>query len=410
MRRLAGAAGRDSLNAVGLISGTSADGVDAAVVRVKGTGRSLALEVLDTRTMDYPNDLKNRVLAAAAAPASEITALHSELGEFFAAAALQSIEAAGLKPEAVHVLGSHGQTVFHCPPDRQAETCGATLQLGDGCVLARGTGVLTVSDFRAADMASGGEGAPLVPYLDWALFHKLDGATVALNLGGIANVTFVPGAGDAVRDAPPAEGSPVPADLIGFDTGPANMALDALASRLLPGAPACDRDGKATAKGKVDERLLAGLLEDPFFKRPPPKSTGRESFGAPYLERMLREGEGLPPEDLLATAAALVAETIAAAVRDFLDPELFPPARIVVSGGGVHNCALMAMLDERFYPIPILTSSAFGVPVDGKEAVLFAVLAAETIAGTPTGIPAVTGASRPCVLGKISLPPGTRLF
>jgi anhydro-N-acetylmuramic acid kinase len=412
MRRLAAAAGRDSLIAVGLISGTSADGADAAVVRIKGTGPSLAIEVLHSHTIDYPAGLKERVLAASAAPACEIAALHYELGDFFSAAALEAIEAAGLEPERVHVLGSHGQTVFHCPPSQSEAASpphGATLQIGDGCLLANRTGIPTVSDFRAADIACGGEGAPLVPYLDWVLFHKLDGATVALNLGGIANVTFVPGAGDAAQEPTPGEG-PVPSDVMGFDTGPANMVLDALARKLLPGAPACDRDGKATASGKADERLLARLLDDPFFKRPPPKSTGRESFGAPYLERMLREGEGLSPEDLLATAATLVAETVAAAVRDFLDPALFPPARIVVSGGGVHNCALMAMLDERFYPIPILSSSAFGLPVDGKEAILFAVLAAETIAGTPTSIPAVTGASSACVLGKVSLPAGMRLF
>jgi len=407
MKRLAAVAGRDSVIAVGLISGTSADGVDAAVVRVKGTGPSLALEVLNARTVDYPAALKERVLAAAGAPASEIAGLHYELGGFFAHAALLSVEAAGLKPAAVDVLGSHGQTVFHRPPSRGEG--GATLQIGDGCVLARRTGIPTISDFRAADMALGGEGAPLVPYLDWVLFRELDGATVALNLGGIANVTFIPGA-EETQEPGAAEAGPVPAGVIGFDTGPANMILDGLATRLLPGAPSCDRDGKATVLGIVNGRLLAHLRDDPFFKRPPPKSTGRESFGGPYLENLLREGGDLSPEDLLATAATLVAETVAAAVRDFMAPALFPPARIVVSGGGVHNCALMAMLDERFYPIPIQTSSAFGVPVDGKEAVLFAVLAAETIAGTPTSIPAVTGALSATVLGKISLPAGMRLF
>ncbi len=423
MKRLEAISRKHTRIAVGLISGTSADGVDAAVVRIKGSGESLTLKVLHSSTLDYPAELRERALAACSLTAPEIAELHFELGWIFAGAALKAIEAAGLKPSDVDVLGSHGQTVCHAPPGHRenhkashltegtrpppdlAQTgcqdvpSGATLQLGDGCVLAHATDIVTVSDFRAADMAAGGQGAPLVPYLDWALFRKLEGPTVALNLGGIANITIVPG----VEDLPDGKGLE---KVVGFDTGPANMVLDGLAHRLLPGAPPCDRDGKAAAHGKVIRSLLDRLLSNPYFDMSPPKSSGREDFGDAYVEEFIKLGEGQPVEDLLATAAALSAETVAAAVNDFMDPALYPPARIVVSGGGIHNCPLMAMLAELFYPIPLQSSAAFGVSAGGKEAVLFALLAAETLSGKATSLPAVTGSAIPGVLGKISLPSG----
>jgi len=413
MKRLEAISRKDVRIAVGLISGTSADGVDAAVVRIKGSGESLTLKVLHSSTLAYPDELRERALAAASLTAPEIAELHFELGWIFAGAALKAIDAAGLKPSDVDILGSHGQTVCHVPPGQRDEgsipgrglgtaNCrdcpsGATLQIGDGCVLAHATGIVTVSDFRAADMAAGGQGAPLVPYLDWALFGKLEGPTVALNLGGIANITIVPG----VEDLPAGEGLE---KVVGFDTGPANMVLDGLAQRLLPGAPPCDRDGKAAAHGEVIQPLLDRLLANPYFKKSPPKSSGREDFGDAYVEELIELGKGKPVEDLLATAAALSAETVAAAVSDFMDPDLYPPARIVVSGGGIHNCPLMATLAELFYPIPLQSSAAFGVSAGGKEAVLFALLAAETLSGKATSLPAVTGSDIPGVLGKISLP------
>ena len=421
MKRLEAISRKDVRIAVGLISGTSADGVDAAVVRIKGSGESLTLKVLHSSTLAYPDELRGRALAAASLTAPDVAELHFELGWIFAGAALKAIEAAGLKPADVDVLGSHGQTVCHAPPGQQenyrnsnpeegsipgrglgtanCRECpsGATLQLGDGCVLAHATDIVTVSDFRAADMAAGGQGAPLAPYLDWALFGKLEGPTVALNLGGIANITIVPG----VEDLPAGKGLE---KVVGFDTGPANMVLDGLAHRLLPGAPPCDKDGKAAAHGDVIQPLLDRLLANPYFKKSPPKSSGREDFGDEYVEEFIKLGEGHPVEDLLATAAALSAATVAAAVNAVMDPSLYPPARIVVSGGGIHNCPLMAMLAELFYPIPLQSSAAFGVSAGGKEAVLFALLAAETLSGKATSLPAVTGSATPGVLGKISLP------
>lgn len=392
----------DSRFVAGLISGTSADGVDAALVRISGTGSSLSLEISFHGTVPYDDELRARVLAAGNATAREITDLHFDLGRFFAQALRRFAGEAGVDLHSLDLIGSHGQTIWHAPPS--AGKKGATLQLGDGNVLAEETGLVTITDFRAADLAAGGEGAPLVPYLDWALFHHLPGTTMALNLGGIANVTIVPGGvanggtGDGGRQAGP-EG------VIGFDTGPANMVLDALAARLLPGAPAFDREGAAAARGRVHEPLLRDLLKNAYFECRPPKSTGRELFGESFVEEILEKGRELDRDDLIATTAQLTASSVADAVERFVDRALLPLGRVVVSGGGVHNSTLMNMLSERFHPVPVLPSSRFGMPVDGKEAVLFAVLASETLRGTPTGIPRVTGASGSRLLGKISLPP-----
>ncbi len=413
---------RDSRLAAGLISGTSADGVDAAVVRVSGSGPTLSVEILFHGTAAYDDDLRARVLAAGRADAPEIANLHFDLGRFFAAALRRMVKESGIDPSEVDLVGSHGQTVWHDPPSggKKGATLqlgdgnvlaeeygkkGATLQLGDGNVLAEESGLVAVTDFRAADLAAGGEGAPLVPYLDWALFRDLPGTTVALNLGGIANVTVVPGrAGDGPLAAREDEDAG-PRGVTGFDTGPANMVLDALAERLLPGRPSCDRDGAAASRGRVHEPLLLDLLDNRFFHTPPPKSTGRELFGASYVDEVVSKGGGLGADDLLATLTQLTARSVAEAVEMFVDPRLLPPQRVIVSGGGVHNAALMAMLAERFSPVPVEPSDTHGIPVDGKEAVLFAVLAAETVKGTPTNLPAVTGASGSRVLGKISLPP-----
>jgi len=399
--------------ATGLISGTSADGVDAAVVDVEGSGGAAALKVLHFETVPYGAELRDLVLRAAHMTVAELTRLHVRLGRVFAAAALHAVEAARLHPSEVDVLGSHGQTVFHAPPARNQP--GASLQIGDGCVLAHETGIVTISDFRAADLAAGGEGAPLAPYLDWVLFHRLRGATVALNLGGIANVTYIPGGDRSVAETgeahPSGEDPPRcgnadhgPDGVLGFDTGPANMVLDALATRLLPGAPAFDREGAAAARGEVDGALLARLLEHPFFHRPPPKSTGRELFGSTYLDEFCTLGRGLAPQDLLATAAALCAYTVSGAVTWFGEQNAPAVARVVASGGGVHNATVMNMLRERLAPIPLEISDRWGIPVDGKEAVLFALLAAESLRGVPASLPGVTGARRSKVLGKTSIP------
>ena len=369
---------------VGLMSGTSLDGVDAAVVRVEGSGAGLAVEALSFVSEPYDDALRSALAACVEVDTSDVrlvSQLHARLGERFAEVARHALDAAG--GAAPDLVGSHGQTVQHVP---EPEDCAgvptrSTLQIGSPAVLAARLGAPVVADFRAGDLALGGQGAPLAPYLDGVLFGSETETRVLLNLGGIANLTVLP-AGGPPRSA--------------FDTGPANMVLDALALRLT-GRP-YDEGGALAARGTPDEALLADLLTHPFFAAPPPKSTGREDFGAAFVDRIV--GRGGDPADLMATAAALTARSVAGAVRA-LRPA---PARVVASGGGVHNAALMAMLADALAPVPLETTAAHGLDPDAKEAVLFAVLAHEWCEGVRTGLPAVTGASRAAFQGSLTLP------
>ena len=374
------------------MSGTSLDGVDAAVVRVEGSGRGLRLETLAFVNVPYDDALRDALAAACAVETSDVrllSQLNSRLGHAFAEAVEVALSRSGLHAGALDLVGSHGQTVHHVP---DAEACAgaptrSTLQLGDAAVLAARLGVPVVADFRAADVALGGQGAPLVPYLDDALFASDAETRGLLNLGGIANLTVLPaGAG--------------PEEAFAFDTGPANVLIDALTQRLF--GRRFDPDGALAAAGTPDAALLDRLLAEPYFHREPPKSTGREWFGAAYAERVVGEGPS-DPHDLLATATALTARSVHDAYCRFAAPRASLD-RLIVSGGGVHNLELMRRLRERFAPVPIETTAAYGLDPDAKEAVLFAVLAHEWANGVPTSLPAVTGASRPALLGKVALP------
>ncbi|MEW6745925.1 MAG: anhydro-N-acetylmuramic acid kinase [Planctomycetota bacterium] len=384
--RLLQARAKRCRHVLGLISGTSMDGIDVARVAINGSGRDLKLRVLSTVTKPYPASLAERLRHAHRAGVAEIAELDVLVGHAFAAAALEHLADQGVDPTDLDLAGSHGQTVYHQPPS--SGQVGTTLQLGDGDLIAQRLGVPTVSDFRRRDMAAGGEGAPLVPYLDALLFGEGEGPRALLNLGGIANVTYLPGSS---------------AKAVGFDTGPGNMVLDALASWATEGRQLRDEDGRLALCGRVDERLLGRLLSHPFFFQALPRSTGREQFGEAFVEWVLREGEGRSPEDLLATATALSARAVAATLRGAraLVPE--PPGVVIASGGGVHNPALMAALRTALEPTAVRTTAEYGIPVDGKEAVLFAVLANETLCGRAGNLPAVTGASAPVPLGKVSL-------
>lgn len=348
------------MKALGLISGTSADGLDAALIEIRG-GRP---DLLAARTFPYPAPLRRRVLAAPRASAAELAALHADLGDFFARSAKQFLRG---KPRPA-VVGSHGQTVFHIPGR-------ASLQLGDAARIAAALGIPVVSDFRAADIAAGGSGAPLAPILDEILFGDLSGGTVALNLGGIANVTYV-------RDG---------RVRAGFDVGPANAPLDAVC-RLAGGRP-FDRDGRRARKGRVDERLLARLLAAPYFRKKPPKSLEREDFGEAFVRPLLR---GRSAADLLATLVELCAASVERAVRRWCTPS----ARIVVSGGGARNAFLLERIANRT-GLPVETP---GLDPDAKEAVLFALLGAFRLKKRPGNVPAATGAKRRAVLGAVYLP------
>ncbi len=372
----------------GLMSGTSLDGVDAVVVRVEGTGAGVAIETLGFVSEPYDPELRDALAACVEATTSNVrlvSQLHARLGERFAEAVGQALAAAGLSAGDLDLVGSHGQTVQHVP--EAEEVAGvptrSTLQIGCPAVLAARLGAPVVADFRSGDLALGGQAAPLAPYLDGALFAAPDETRVLLNLGGIANLTVLPPGG------PPRAA---------FDTGPANMVLDALALRLT-GQP-YDEAGALAARGTVDDLLVADVLDAPFFRAAPPKSTGREDFGAPFVDWLVGRGPS-EPADLLATAAAVTARSIAAAVRQWVEPV---PDRVIASGGGVHNPTLLQMLADELAPIPVETTAAYGLDPDAKEAVLFALLAHEWANGVRTGLPAVTGASRPAFQGSLTLP------
>jgi anhydro-N-acetylmuramic acid kinase len=267
----------------------------------------------------------------------------------------------------------------------------STLQIGEPAAIAAATGAVTVGDFRVADVAVSGEGAPLVPYVDWVLFRKPGAVRALQNIGGIANVTVV---GDRLED------------VFAFDTGPGNLVIDALAARATDGAERLDRDGSLSARGRVLPDLLRALLDDDYLRRPPPKSTGRERYGRAFVEGLLAAHPGLDPFDLLATAVAFTAEAIAASYRNFVLPRA-TVEEVLVSGGGAHNATLMTHLARALAPLPVrrLGDAHGGIPGDAKEAVAFALLAVEAVHGTPANVPAATGARRPAVLGKICLPP-----
>ncbi len=378
---------------VGLMSGTSADGIDAAVTEITGAPPQIAVRLLAFHTTPWPPELRDRILAACQPGqlgVDELARLHFQLGERFAGAALEAISAAGLTPEQVDLIGSHGQTVWH-DVDPQGRVT-ATLQLGETAVIAERTGITTIGDFRARDVAAGGQGAPLVAYVDWLLLRHPTQARAVQNIGGIANVTYLPPGDD-------------PAGVIAFDTGPGNMLIDAAASRATGGAWSFDRDGALARRGRVDEALLAQWLGHPYFQQPPPKTTGRELFGRPFFEQAwsAAQAKGLEPADIVATLTALTAHSIAEAYRRFLPG---PVAEVIVGGGGARNPTLMTMLKETLAPAQVRTHEDLGINSDAKEAIAFAVLAYETWHGRPGNLPSVTGAAHPVVLGHIV--PGRR--
>lgn len=378
---------------VGLMSGTSADGIDAAVVEITGVSPHLEVRMLAFRSTAWPSEMRRRILRACQpgqAGADELCRLNFDLGEAFARAALDAIAAAGLEPDQVDLIGSHGQTVWH-EVDREGRVH-STLQLGEAAVIAERTGVPTVSDFRARDVAAGGQGAPLIAYVDWLLLRHPTRARAIQNIGGIANVTYLPPGDD-------------PDGVLAFDTGPGNMLIDAAAARATEGALTFDQDGELAARGRVDEALVSEWLAHPYFRRPPPKSTGRELFGEVFFDSAWARARarGLEPADIVASLTALTARSIADAYRRFLPR---PVEEVIVGGGGARNPALMRMLYQALAPARVMTHEDLGMDSDAKEAIAFAVLAYETWHGRPGNLPSVTGARRRVILGQIT--PGAR--
>lgn len=373
---------------LGLMSGTSADGTDVALVALEGAPPNLRWQLLHHTTIPHPAELRAAILAATrpeTGTVDRLCALNVALGEQFAHAALVGIREAGLSPSQVDLIGSHGQTVWHAPEG----TPPGTLQLGEAAIIAERTGIPVVSDFRARDVAAGGQGAPLVAYVDVLLLTHREKVRAAQNIGGIGNVTFLP---------PRARPDLTP---FAFDTGPGNVLIDAAAARATDGAWSCDENGVLAARGDVDERLLAELLAHPYFTRRPPKTTGRELFGGAFVEDVWERARvrGLRPEDVVATLTALTAHSIACACQDFLPVY---PDEVIVSGGGARNSTLMRFLTDLLSPARVCTSDAVGIPGDAKEALAFAILAYETWHGRPSNLPSATGARHNVILGHVT--------
>lgn len=375
---------------VGLMSGTSLDGVDAVLVEITEAEGEIKIKFLDSISRQYPPGLKEkllRILPPNEGSVKECAYLHYHLAEEYAAAVLSLLEKAKLSPTQVELIGSHGQTVCNLLPGKDGFSPRARLQLGDISVIAIRTGITTVGDFRPADVAAGGDGGPLIPYFDFHVFRSPDRHRVVLNIGGIANVTYIPaGAGlEEVR---------------GFDTGPGNMLIDALVQRVTRGKQSYDRDGELAARGKIHKILLEELLSHPFVTRNPPKSAGREEFGSHFVEDILRRAKALKlsPPDLIATVTAFTAEAIITNCQRFLGPI----DEVIVGGGGAYNRTLMSLLQEGFKPVPVQTTEEYGVPIKAREAMGIALLAYQAFHRRPNNVPSVTGARYPVVMGKIA--------
>jgi anhydro-N-acetylmuramic acid kinase len=381
--------------AVGLMSGTSMDGVDAALVRLGAKATDTGIELLAFSSAPYPDELKEGLMEVAfgeQTSAENISKLHTSVAVSFSHGFFAACSQAKVDPVSVDFIGSHGQTVAHAPPaPGGGELIAGTLQLGPPAMIAALTGVTTVGDFRSADIALGGQGAPLVPFADFLLRRSKTDNRMILNIGGIANLTYLPK--NCGVD-----------EVIAFDTGPGNMVLDELYRVLFPDQGGFDRGGKKAGRGRASGTMVERFTGHPFFKQKPPKSAGHREFGTRFAWEFLSkaEAEGLAKDDILATAAALTTTSIGLAVREHIEP-VGSIDHIYVSGGGARNETMIKQLTEELSPAEVHPIDHLGVPAEAKESVDFAVLAREAIHSRQNVIHRATGASRPAVLGTIAL-------
>ncbi len=377
----------------GLMSGTSVDGIDVALVEIAGEGFGMRVETRAFHEQAYPTGVRKAILAVSNAQThtSHISQLNFLLGRLFGNAIVEACRASGIAATDLDLVGSHGQTIYHQPTGSElaAHTVCSTLQIGEPAMIAEITRVPVVADFRPADVAAGGQGAPLVPYVDYLLYRDAERGRVALNIGGIANLTAI---GPGAR----------PEEVFAFDTGPGNMVIDGLVEDFTGGEERFDRDGTWAASGHVNQALLDRLMALPYLDEPPPKSAGREQFGREFTTDLT--AQGLDPSDLIATVTAFTAETIARGIRRWVAPKM-PVDQLVASGGGTHNPEIMRRLRELLPNKEIVPASALGPAADAKEAAAFAILAYESFHRRPANLPSATGAARACVLGKLSWPP-----
>jgi anhydro-N-acetylmuramic acid kinase len=416
---------------LGMMSGTSADGIDVALAKISGAPPNLNAKLLNHASINFPPAIRKEILRVAEQQpitAGELSQLNFRLGEVFAEAAQTACQRFRIATKKIALIGSHGQTIFHQGPPVPClgRPTASTLQIGEASIIAARTGITTVADFRPADIASGGQGAPLVPYADYLLYRHPTLGRVSLNLGGIANVTVLPAGAK-------------PSQIFAFDTGPANMLIDALVANFTHGRQRYDENAAIAQTGRSIPALLNELMRDPHLKQAPPKSTGREYYGRAFVKNLLAAGRRhkAKPADLIRTATIFTALSVVDALNRFVLPK-HEIHQLIISGGGAKNPLILAQLSaalgatshtespvgarhavpvrsqrsktnagnpKRNPPMEILTSAAFGVPEDAKEAYAFALMAYETFHQRPSNLPSATGACGPAILGKISYAP-----
>ncbi len=380
--------------AVGLMSGTSLDGIDAALVEIKGSGINTKVYLLEFETFKIPSEIKNEIKKACLEDKSSvdlICSLNFKLGNLFADAVIDILNKANIDIEQLDYIASHGQTIYHIPKDREG-LVKSTLQIGEASVIAYKTNTLVISNFRVMDMAANGEGAPLVPYTEYILYSEKEKGIALQNIGGIGNVTVLPE-------------SNLIDDIFAFDTGPGNMAIDE-ACNILFGIP-YDKDGKIASSGVVNDEMLNELMKMKYIHEKPPKTTGREDFGQRFVEKVIDKYSELKSEDIIATLTMFTAKSISYNYKKFIIPNN-KLEKVIIAGGGAHNKTLIKFIKEELEGIEVLIQEDLGFSSDAKEAIAFAVLGNETLNNNFSNVPSATGANEKVILGQITMSP--RIF
>ena len=378
--------------AIGIMSGTSLDGVDVALVKIAGAAQSTETQLVDFITVDFTDEQRTKIMASFNLETSDvrqICSLNFELGYIFAAAVKEIIVKNALSYADIHFIGTHGQTIYH-QPDAEAGLFASTLQIGEPAVIAYELETTVVSNFRVMDMAAGGGGAPLVPFSEWIIYRSEEKSRILQNIGGISNLTIMPKNADID-------------DVVAFDTGPGNMIIDEICKRLF--GVNYDADGRFAAMGVVDDEMLMACLSHPYFKTSPPKTTGRELFGSHYVDELLAHYQHLDKHDILATMTMFTAKSIVSHYEDYVLPQ-YEIDEVIISGGGSYNTTLVQMISALLHEkCRVLISEDIGYSSAAKEAIAFVILANETLHQNPSNVKGATGAQHQVILGNITYPP-----